>query len=115
VGRPLRPLGRRHTVQIALPAPVCVALLCPVLGDALRRRALALEIEGERLAQLALADALAGAPPGAPPGVVLAGANLRRYWPFDGRDRQAWQGLLAAAFPAAAPAEISAALAWLED
>jgi hypothetical protein len=47
--------------------------------------------------------------------VVLAGANLRRYWPFDGRDRHALQGLLAAAFPAAAPAEISAALAWLED
>jgi uncharacterized protein (TIGR02444 family) len=115
VVRPLRALRRRLKVQLAEPEPGSVAERWPELGDALRRRALALEIEGERLAQLALADALAGAPPGAPPGVVLAGANLRRYWPFDGRDRHALQGLLAAAFPAAAPAEISAALAWLED
>jgi uncharacterized protein (TIGR02444 family) len=115
VVRPLRALRQRLKVRLAEPEPGSIAALWPGLAGTLRSRALALEIDGERLAQLALTRALAGRPGGAPPGVALAGANLRHYWPFEGRDRHALQSLLAIAFPAATPAAVAAAIAWLGD
>lgn len=114
VVRPLRALRRRLKVQIAEPEPGSVAQAWPLLAGALRERALALEIDGERVAQLALARAL-GRPPDAPAGPALAAANLRLYWSFDGRDRHALRNLLGAGFPAAWPDEVLAALAWLDD
>ena len=115
VVRPLRALRQRLKVRLAQPEPDSIAERWPGLAGTLRRRALALELDGERLAQLALAQALVSAPAGAPPGVALAGVNLRNYWLFDGRDRHALQSLLTAAFPAATPAAVADAIAWLED
>lgn len=115
VVRPLRALRQRLKVRLADPEPGSIVELWPALAGTLRSRALALELDGERLAQLALARALAGPTASAPPGVALAGANLGHYWPFDGRDRYALQSLLSAAFPAATAAAIAAAIAWLED
>jgi len=115
VVRPLRALRQRLKVRLAQPEPGSIAARWPELAGALRNGALALELDGERLAQLALAEVLAGHPASAPPGVALAGANLGRYWSFDGRDRHALQSLLTAAFPAATPAAVAAAIAWLED
>jgi uncharacterized protein (TIGR02444 family) len=115
VVRPVRALRQRLKARIAGPEPGSVAALWPELAGRLRSQALALELEGERLAQLALARMLAGAPTSAAAGPALAGANLRHYWPFDRRDRHALEGLLSAAFPAAPPAEVAAAIAWLED
>jgi uncharacterized protein (TIGR02444 family) len=112
--RPLRALRRRLKVQVAEPEPGSIPETWPVLAGALRERALALEIDGERLAQLALARAVAGRPADAPVGLALAAANLRHYWRFDERDRHALRSLLAAAFPAAAPAEVVATTAWLD-
>ncbi|MCC2664246.1 MAG: hypothetical protein K0S35_2168 [Geminicoccaceae bacterium] len=85
----------------------------PGLAAAIRERALTMEIDGERLAQLGLRRAVEGLPQSAPPGVALAGVNLRRYWQFDGRDRHALQTLLGAAFPAAEAGELEAGLDWL--
>ena len=115
VVRPLRALRQRLKARLAAPEPGTVGELWPGLAGALRGRVLALELDGERLAQLGLAQAVAKVPASAPPGVALAGANLRHYWSFDGRDRHALQRLHAAAFPPAAPAEIVAAIGWLED
>jgi uncharacterized protein (TIGR02444 family) len=115
VVRPLRALRQRLKVSLAQPEPGSIGELWPALAGALRVRALALELDGERLAQLALARALADLPARAPSGVALAGTNLRHYWPFDGRDRHALESLLAAAFPDATPAAARAALAWLAD
>lgn len=115
VVRPLRALRRRLKVQIAEPEPGSVTEAWPALAGALRERALALEIDGERVAQLALVQALGERPPDAPPSPALAAANLYGCWPFDGRDRHALRTLLAAAFPAATTAEVAAALAWLDD
>jgi len=115
VVRPLRALRRRLKVRLADPEAGSVAALWPELAGDLRGRALALELDGERLAQLALARALADPPPAAAPGAALAAANLRLYWRFDGRDRHALRIVLAQAFPDAATAEIAAALTGLED
>jgi uncharacterized protein (TIGR02444 family) len=111
--RPLRALRRRLKVQLAEPEPGSIPAGWAALAGALRERVLALEVDGERLAQLALTRAVAGRPADAPAGPALAAANLRRYWRFDQRDRHALRSLLAAAFPAAAPAEVVAATAWL--
>lgn len=115
VVRPLRALRQRLKVRLAQPEPDSIAACWPELAGSLRSRALALELDGERLAQLALAQALPGPPAGAPPGVALAGANLRHYWSFDGRDRHALQSLLTAAFPTATPTAVAAAIGRLED
>jgi uncharacterized protein (TIGR02444 family) len=71
----------------------------PELSAELRRRALALEIDGERLEQLLLADLAAGLPATAAPGVELAFCSFCRYRRFAGADRPALRALLGAAFP----------------
>ena len=115
VVRPLRALRQRLRARLAQPEPGSVAGRGPARAGRQRGRARARERAGGRPAQLALRQALASAPGSAPPGVALAGANLRHYWLFDGRDRHALRCLLTAAFPAAAPAAVAAAIAWLED
>ncbi len=115
VVRPLRALRRRLKARLGDPEPGSVAELWPGLASAIREQALALEIEGEHLSQLALSRAVDGLPASASPGVALAGANLRACWAFDGRDRYALRALLANAFPEAGVPELEASLAWLED
>ena len=115
VVRPLRALRRRLKARLADPDPGSVVELWPGFASAIREQALALEIEGEHLSQLALSRAVDRLPASAPPGAALAGANLRACWSFEGGDRHALRALLASAFPEAAAPELEASLAWLED
>jgi uncharacterized protein (TIGR02444 family) len=115
VVRPLRALRQRLRATLVDPEPGGVVELWPELAAAIRERALALEIDGERLAQLGLCRAVSGLPARAAPGVTLAGANLRRYWQFDRRDRHALGALLGEAFPNAPPNALEASLDWLDD
>jgi uncharacterized protein (TIGR02444 family) len=68
--RPLRALRQRLKVQLAEPEPGSIPAGWAALAGALRERVLALEIDGERLAQLALTRAVAGRPADAPAGAV---------------------------------------------
>ena len=113
VVRLLRALRRRLKARLADPEPRSVVERFPGLASTLRERALALEIDGERLAQLGLCRAVEGLPQSRQPGVALAGTNLRRYWNLDRRDRHALRTLLSAAFPAAEAGELEASLEWL--
>ncbi|HEX5078995.1 MAG TPA: TIGR02444 family protein [Geminicoccaceae bacterium] len=115
VVRPLRGLRRRLKARIADREPNSVAGDWPELAASLRERALALEIDAERLEQLQLARVVASLPAGAAAGGPgLAGANLRHYWRFDRRDRKALRTLLERAFLQAAPADLDDGLLWLD-
>jgi uncharacterized protein (TIGR02444 family) len=111
--RPLRAVRSHLKAELAEPGPGSIAAGWPEFVAGLRGRVLALEIDGERLEQLLLADLAADLAPAAAPGVALAGANLRRYRRFAASDREPLAAVLAAAFPAAPAAEVAAALAWL--
>jgi uncharacterized protein (TIGR02444 family) len=113
--RPLRAVRNRLKTALAEPQAGSIAARRPELAAALRQRVLALEIDGERLEQLLLAELAADLTGGAMPGVVLAGANLCHYWRFAAADRQPLATLLQAAFPEAATSEVAAALDWLEQ
>jgi len=108
--RPLRAVRSRLKADLAQPRPGDVAARFPDLAAALRARVLAVEIDGERLEQLLLAELAADLAPGAVRGVALAGANLQRYRDFGPSDREALSTLLRAAFPDAAADEVAAAL-----
>lgn len=112
--RPLRAVRSRLKADLADARPGSIPARWPELTSGLRQRALALEIDGERLEQLLL-DALAiDLAPTAAPGVALAGANLGRYWRFAASDRKPLGALLRAAFPEAQEDEVAAALEGLE-
>lgn len=111
--RPLRAVRSRLKAELAEAAPGSIPGRWPELTSGLRGRVLALEIDGERLEQLLLADLAAEVARAAAPGVVLAGANLRRYRRFAGSDREPLTAVLGAAFPAAPADEVAAALEWL--
>jgi uncharacterized protein (TIGR02444 family) len=113
--RPLRALRSRLKAELTKPQAGSVPARWPELAAALRQRALALEIDGERLEQLLLAELATDLAATATPGVALASANLRRYWRFGPPDRQPLATLLQAAFPAVPMREVAAALDWLEQ
>jgi uncharacterized protein (TIGR02444 family) len=113
--RPLRAVRSRLKAMLTAPQPGGIATRWPELAAALRQRALALEIDGERLEQLLLADLATDLAATAPPGVALASANLRRYWRFAAPDRRPLATLLRAAFPEVPSSEIAASLDWIED
>jgi uncharacterized protein (TIGR02444 family) len=115
VVRPLRALRQRLRARLVDPETDSVVELWPELAAAIRERALGLEIDGERLAQLGLYRAVNGPPAGAAPGLALAAANLRGCWQFDRRDRHALQTLLGGAFPEASADQLEASLDWLDD
>jgi uncharacterized protein (TIGR02444 family) len=114
VVRPLRAVRSRLKSALTAPQPDSIAARWPDLVAALRRRVLALELDGERLEQLLLTAFTAELGPAAAPGVALASANLARYWRFGPPDRGALATLLQAAFRDAPASEIAASLAWLE-
>jgi uncharacterized protein (TIGR02444 family) len=111
---PLRAVRSGLKSALTMPEPGSIAARWPDLAGALRQRALALEIDGERLEQLLLAAFTAELAPTAAPGVALAGANLARYWRFGPPDRDALATLLQAAFGDVPTSEIAASLGWLE-
>jgi uncharacterized protein (TIGR02444 family) len=113
VVRPLRAVRRRLKAKLEDPDPTSVHEGWPDLAQALRRRILALEIDAERLEQLALGRSVAGLPRSEPPGVALAMRHLRLYWTFDERDRHALTALLAGAFPDADAPDLAHSLEWL--
>jgi uncharacterized protein (TIGR02444 family) len=114
VVRPLRAVRSSIKAQLAEPATDGITARWPQLSAGLRQRVLALEIDGERLEQLLLADLAAELPVTATPGVAPASRNLRHYWRFVVPDRQALETLLGAAFPEAPVDEIARGLDWLE-
>jgi uncharacterized protein (TIGR02444 family) len=113
--RPLRAVRNRLKAALTEPQPGSIPARWPELAATLRQRALALEIDGERLEQLLLAERAADLAATAVPGVALAGANLCRYWRFAAPDRGPLATLLQAAFPEAPRSEIAASLDWLEQ
>jgi uncharacterized protein (TIGR02444 family) len=114
VVRPLRAVRGRLKAALTMPQPGSVAARWPELAGALRQRVLALEIDGERLEQLLLAEFTAGLGPAAAPGVALASANLAGYGAFGPPDRVGLATLLQAAFPDVPASEVAASLGWLE-
>jgi uncharacterized protein (TIGR02444 family) len=115
VVRPLRAVRSQLKSALTAPQPGSIAARWPELAAALRQQVLALEIDGERLEQLLLAEFAAELGPAAAPGVAPASVNLRRYWRFAAPDRDALATLLHAAFPDVPTGEIGVALAWLEQ
>jgi uncharacterized protein (TIGR02444 family) len=113
--RPLRAVRSRLKAALAEPEAGSIAARWPDLAAALRQRALALEIDGERLEQLLLAERAADLAEGATPGVALASANLRRYWRFAAPDRKPLATLLQAAFPDVPTSEVATSLDRLEQ
>jgi uncharacterized protein (TIGR02444 family) len=113
--RPLRTLRSRLKVTLVEHQPGSIPARWPELIAALRRRVLALEIDGERLEQLLLAELAADLAGTATPGVALASMNLQRYWHFAAADRAPLARLLQAAFPEAPMSEAVASLDWLEQ
>jgi uncharacterized protein (TIGR02444 family) len=113
--RPLRAVRSRLKAALTQPQPGSMAARWPELAAALRQRALALEIDGERLEQLLLADLAADLAPTAAPGVALASANLGRYRRFAAPDRRPLATLLQAAFPDVPTSAVAASLDWLEQ
>jgi uncharacterized protein (TIGR02444 family) len=110
VVRPLRAVRRRLKADLAAPPPGGIGARWPELAARLRQRVLALEIDGERLEQLLLAEAAAGLGATAAPGIDLASRNLCRYRRFTREDRPALEALLGAAFAQVAPGELAGAL-----
>jgi uncharacterized protein (TIGR02444 family) len=108
--RPLRAVRGALKVALAQPEPGSIPARWPELAAALRRRVLALEIDGERLEQLLLAELAADLAATATPGVALASANLRRYRRFGAADRRPLATVLRAAFPEVPERELAAAL-----
>jgi uncharacterized protein (TIGR02444 family) len=115
VVRPLRALRNRLKAKLIEPDAGSVVEVWPELAGRLRQRALALELEGERLSQLALHRIAEGRSGESAPGPDLAWRNLRCYWPFDVRDHHALKILLGAAFAETSAADLSDFLASAED
>jgi uncharacterized protein (TIGR02444 family) len=109
VVRPLRAVRRRLKADLAAPPPGGIARW-PELAARLRQRVLVLEIDGERLEQLLLAELAAGLPTTVAPGIDLASRNLCRYRRFTREDRPALEALLGAAFPQVAAGELAGTL-----
>lgn len=108
--RPLRGVRSHLKAELAAPPPGSIAARWPQLTAVLRQRVLALEIDGERLEQLLLAELAADLTAAAAPGIGLASRNLRHYWPFTRPDRQSLETLLGAAFPETAAGDVAAQL-----
>jgi uncharacterized protein (TIGR02444 family) len=113
VVRPLRAVRRSLKAKLNESATGSIAARWPALTAGQRQRVLALEIDGERLEQLLLAELAAELPATAVAGIGPASRNLRRYWPFTAADRASIETLLRAAFPQVAPGDVACHLDWL--
>jgi uncharacterized protein (TIGR02444 family) len=111
VVRPLRALRRRLGVKLLHPERHSIPALWGELAAGLRGRVLAVELDAEHLAQLALGRVVAELQAGGAAGPGLAIANLCRYWAFEQHDLQALRSLLRAAMPNATAEALAEALA----
>lgn len=112
--RPLRALRRRLRVRLDHGDPDTIASLWPDQAEALRRHVLATELDGEHLAQLALAQVSVDLKPTRPASTSLASVNLTRYWSFRSNDLHDLRTLLHQAFPEATPENLASALSSIE-
>ena len=114
VTRPLRALRRRLGVRISHATPESLLGRWPDQVAALRRTALALELDSEHLTQLALSDIGAGLRPSRKSGIDLAVLNLKHYWRFGPDDLDDLKTLLQQAFPKTTPAHLEQAFTAFE-
>jgi uncharacterized protein (TIGR02444 family) len=110
VVRPLRAIRQRLKVSLAQAEPGSVPAGWPDLAGRLRAAILSLELDGEHLEQLALADVVGETDGAAVPSPALAARNLALCWSFEEEDRPALGTLLRGAFPDTVPAAIERAL-----
>jgi uncharacterized protein (TIGR02444 family) len=110
VVRPLRALRRRLGARVDRAKPESVVALWPEQAKQLRQDVLAVELDGEHLAQLALSHLSEGLSPSRPKGLDLGCANLMRIRHFRSDDRDALRALLRQAYPAAASEQLASAL-----
>ena len=113
VVRPLRAVRRRLKAKLTDPEPGSVHEGWPDLVRALRERLISLEIDAERLEQLALARSVADLRRSDAAGPDLAMRHLGLYWTFGEQDRHALTALLAGAFPEADASALDHSLEWL--
>ncbi|MGI9504973.1 MAG: TIGR02444 family protein [Geminicoccaceae bacterium] len=108
--RPLRALRRRLAAQRAKADPQSLLGQWPNHVAKLQKDVLAIELDGEHLAQLALTEIGEGLQPTREPGVDLAGFNLARFCPFCSHDLDDLRIMLKQAFPATTETEMTGAL-----
>lgn len=107
---PLRAVRGRLKAELADPRPGSIPARWSELTTTLRQRALALEIDGERLEQLLLAELAADLAVTVAPGIAVASANLQQYWRFAASDRAPLATVLKAAFPEAQAGAVATAI-----
>lgn len=107
---PLRSLRRRLRELIEQPEPEGVAEQWPAKVKALRQAILALELDGEHLAQLALGRLGDELKPTRRASAKLAGDNLAHLGRFEEKDRGDLANLLMQVFPDVHQARLDAAL-----
>ncbi|MGI9450060.1 MAG: TIGR02444 family protein [Geminicoccaceae bacterium] len=112
--RPLRALRRRLAAQRAQADPKSLLGRWPDHVAKLQKGVLAIELDGEHLAQLALTDIGIGLQSTSEPGVELAGRNLKLFRHFCSQDQDDLRTMLLQAFLAATEAEMTSALSWLQ-
>lgn len=110
VVRPLRALRRRLAVRLDHAKPESLIGRWPGEVARLRQDVLALELDGEHLAQLALTDVGADLQSTQKAGPELAAANLARVWHFQPDDIDDLRLLLQQAFPATTEQRLAKAL-----
>lgn len=113
VTRPLRALRRRLGVRLDHAEPESLLGRWFDQTSTLRRAVLALELDSEHLAQLALDDIGADLPVSRLAGADLAAVNLLRYWPFQTDDLDQLQVIVRQAFPETTPAQLENAFSAL--
>ena len=107
---PLRALRRRLAAQMADAEQGGLIDRWQEQVEALRQKVLALELDGEHLTQLVLADVGSELDAKSSAGVDLAAHNLAQYWTFQTEDLNDIKVLLSQAFPDATDIQISHAL-----
>ncbi len=111
---PLRALRRSLAVQLEAAKPESLQARWPAHVIKLRQGTMALELDSEHLAQLALSYVGAELQPTQKAGPALAVLNLIHFWRFSADDLSDLRTLLQQAFPATTAAQLTNALSALE-
>lgn len=114
VVRPLRALRRRLAARLDHAKPESLLGRWPDHVAKLRKDVMAIELDGEHLAQLALTGICVDLQPTREAGAELAGLNLARFWRFRPDDLDDLRILLQQAFPTATAKQLANALSSFE-